>query len=1241
MVFTAGNLLTLGIVLIALVLFRQLDKNNRSLDKLRRFGDKLKEDLGAFVAEREAGVKDYAVELDVQQKAAKEALKRLAAAEEALGKRAEQLSAIEERIASYDQSLAELIRMTGRAQENLERVRAESEFADGLSKKLKDAREKISSVESALPELERRFERENAAALDRATEEAIASIEATVSNLTATAETIERRVDDHREAIMAVEKDREQNLAREEAEIQTILTRALAEAREEADRMESAAFTKMKEQALERSQRFHTAVEEKLTQLQETTKQRVSETQALVKTFKSEWQTEATELNAKTKAFRDEWKKDATELHALAKANLEDRKRDASSIKESVAQALIDFRTERDSLETQIRDLIGETGTQVRTEAIEAAEAAKTASIAAAETARSEALAAAEAAKAEVFAVVEATKTEAITTAEAAREGAIRAAEDTKNQCRSLIDQTISEMNTALSSAKIRTTELEEEFRNTFASLRESQTELERSTATRTSTVQSAITATEGELRRRAAEITEALDRIEQDALSVAAEDAARRQNELRNAVETSVASITVQLEGESAKTASQFEALAASREKIGTQIETLSAELEAKIREAFESSERGAQEETERRLGAYKASADARFSRLEALSDDVLALEAALRDAMGKTENRVRADFSQFTEQMQEKAEKAEEERTAEYGRVRNEIDTLESELAALKNRAYDNVSEKLKVFEDDFFDDLARRGQEIEGKLDSWKAELDAGMERLGTLEEEQRKAMEAQYAEDLKARLSEFNAKSEADLGRIQEQTRAFQEGIRQELEVADRSLQEFKDQLGRDLQDARAESAASTKSEIARISLGVSETLKKEQRDLDERLRVLSEETEARVTTLGASLSDSDRNLEDWKTLFKEELRKADLAVEEGKKRARELVAESDERLATVRATLEESRLDTEAHEQEFLAKVEEKARGLDLTLKDIDRRVKEFLGQTKLFDRADELKVELERRIEDLGADLDRLDQRKREAAELEAQFVKIKRLEDEVATKMTRFLSEKRRVELMEADFKRLIATAQSVDEKLAQVQASDDTLQQLQAQLRRLEDAAADAAGKYERLEKKDTILDATADGIDKNFQSLRELETQAKRIDADLDSFPDKIASLESSIEKLAVEKDKADLVMERVSSLDSTLSSIEERIDQMQVARDWLARTETRLEEVSKQAQDQVKIMGTLLKGEGGSTKQRGAPPIGVRETVVKLAHQGWAVDEIARAVKLSRGEVELILEISPKT
>jgi DNA-binding NarL/FixJ family response regulator len=85
-------------------------------------------------------------------------------------------------------------------------------------------------------------------------------------------------------------------------------------------------------------------------------------------------------------------------------------------------------------------------------------------------------------------------------------------------------------------------------------------------------------------------------------------------------------------------------------------------------------------------------------------------------------------------------------------------------------------------------------------------------------------------------------------------------------------------------------------------------------------------------------------------------------------------------------------------------------------------------------------------------------------------------------------------------------------------------------------------------------------------------------------------------------------------------------------------MQKAREWLARTETRLEEVGRQAEEQVKLLGTIMRKEGGPTGDRGAPSLSARETVAKLAHQGWKVEEIARATKLSRGEVELILELS---
>jgi hypothetical protein len=100
---------------------------------------------------------------------------------------------------------------------------------------------------------------------------------------------------------------------------------------------------------------------------------------------------------------------------------------------------------------------------------------------------------------------------------------------------------------------------------------------------------------------------------------------------------------------------------------------------------------------------------------------------------------------------------------------------------------------------------------------------------------------------------------------------------------------------------------------------------------------------------------------------------------------------------------------------------------------------------------------------------------------------------------------------------------------------------------------------------------------------------------------------------------------------------------MQNLEERAASLLKSREWLAKTETRLQELSREAQEQVKLLGSLLKegAKGTPRGDRGAPTMSARETVTKLAHQGWTVEQIATATKLSRGEVELILELSGKS
>jgi chromosome segregation ATPase len=281
---------------------------------------------------------------------------------------------------------------------------------------------------------------------------------------------------------------------------------------------------------------------------------------------------------------------------------------------------------------------------------------------------------------------------------------------------------------------------------------------------------------------------------------------------------------------------------------------------------------------------------------------------------------------------------------------------------------------------------------------------------------------------------------------------------------------------------------------------------------------------------------------------------------------------------------------------------------------------------------------------MQRNIEDLKGDMERLEQRRAEAVQLENDFIKIKRLEDDVNAKMTRFLSEKRRIETMETDFTRLLQISRSVEDKLGQVTNSDDVLQGVQLQIRKLEEALTATEDKFQRIEKKRQVLDNTNDGIDRNFKLLQESEAVSAKIGNELGRCADDIDLIKTSIEKLSGESEKAKEAVDRIDLLDETLQDIEERIDAMQRARKWIADAETRLEELNKQAQVQARAIDSMMKGKKSGPAVdlgEGSPPAQKKENVISLARQGWKADEIAKAMKISRGEVELILEMAPRS
>ncbi|MDR2757819.1 MAG: hypothetical protein LBB78_00390 [Spirochaetaceae bacterium] len=1326
--FTVGNLLTIGILLAVFILFRYLDRHNRSVNRARDFGKQLKEELAQYVAEREAAVKDYALDLDVQQKAARELLKRLQVTDEEFAAKAAAIARIDEQIAASDTSLEELIRMTGIVDENLKRIGEESNFVETVYKRVSRAKDKLDTLEKDLAEVELRFERENAVSLEQAVDALTASVRSSVSDLTVQVETIERKAEDHREAVDKVEKSREENLARDMELIHQTFNEALERAASRADKVEDAALIKLREQALERVQRYQAVVEEKLKAYQENTKIKAAETQSLIKTYKDEWKNDSAEIEAKQKAYRDEWKKDVLELNELARDQKETWKNDFLELKEfartqretwqqEIAREEAEARQILVSLETTaaetkaaltarisaLEDLLTELRNHVGGEIsrIETTLSDDTGTLEKRiEELRDQTAAASLQIEGEIRRTLGEAEKQGLALAEENLENWRNATETADAKVRDTLAflETASAKQTEKNAAEIK---ILENLQNQFDD-RITQAEKHISTETRILEDrlgklrqqfdgviiqgEQRIAAEEAVQERRLGELRQQFDEvIIQGEQRIAAEEVVqeRRLGELREYVAENADGIKndmVRIMGETEQKAAALaeenlekwrqmsetadvkarDTLAALEAAFAEQKKNIAAEtsvvekrltelrvhiddsisqLESHVERAAENVQEKALEEADQKLEEYRAAQLLQYRQLEALADDTGRLDAELRGYMRETEDRVRQDFVLYEQEAAQHRSAISAEFTAAAQAMKDELDEAEKGLAALKAQAYENVSEKLQVFEDEFFQDLSKRSGDIDRRLEEWHTAMNVKLESLADETVAERRNIELIFAEQLKHRLQEQHDRSIAELEHLKAETGAFEDGIREQMSQADLSLAALKEQLDRDLKEARNVAEVSAKAEIGRYGLSMAEALKQHQRELEGSFKSLSDWVTERNGEITDLLETSRRETEEWQYKFSAQLRDADNTIDEARRRARELAAESDERLAAIRSSIEEIHEEAAIHRTELFAHSDEQARNLEGAIKEAERHLKDFVNQTKLFDKADELKTELEHHIEDLEADMASLDQRRSEAAELEAQFIKIKRLEDDISSRMTRFLSEKRRIELMEADFGRILQTSQAVEEKLAQISTSDDTLQAIQVRIRQLNDAMVDVEDKYQRIEKKNQTLEATNTGIDRNFKTLQETEAAVHHLNEDLGRFSEELESIRMSIEKLSRDNENAKEASEKLSALDLNVMDIERRIDAMQVAREWLARTETRLDELNRQTQDQLKLMGSILKEERGKgvPKERGAPPLAVRENVIKLHRQGWSVDEIARSLKLAKGEVELILEL----
>ncbi|WP_024470195.1 SpiroCoCo family coiled-coil protein [Treponema pedis] len=719
----------------------------------------------------------------------------------------------------------------------------------------------------------------------------------------------------------------------------------------------------------------------------------------------------------------------------------------------------------------------------------------------------------------------------------------------------------------------------------------------------------------------------------------------------------------------------------------------------------------------TDKKLSDFKTQTESRFTKFEETIAGVDSLKEEIEKAQENIKAELLAEISAYASSIKQTQQNFLSEFTGNSDRINERMKTIDASIEELKTKAYANVSEKLKMFEDDFFADLAKRSDAISLSFDQWKEDVSANMALLASENESSRKDIETQYKQELRTRIAQAAEEYKQQFLRLDEKVGEISNNLNTRLSAADDRIQSYADKLNEDVNKISEKAVKHLEGEISVFKAQLQDAIRLQNGELEngakilqERLASIREESEASLETVKKDFeawkNRTDQQFTEARSLFDDKITsfesltenaiknldakynsqyrdfitksgdsfeniqakidavdgkiasindeltehaaqitaKFNGEVDEAKtsidKKLRDASTEAERSVQKINEMILAVRTELDETQEKIREKIQSDADRLNSVIEEIDKKQNAFVTQTRIFERADELKAGLEKDIEDLKGEVTRFEVYRNAIDNLSLQYEKVTHLEEEANIKIARFMSERKNIELLESEFVKLNTLSDSMDKKIIELTGVNDDLQQYQVQIRKLEEGIGDVNTRYERLEKKGAVLDQTMQSIDSAFEDLKELEAEIKNFKADVNNLPPEIEKIKTSVDTLLENHGRAEEVCERIETLDSSLEELNEKMESLKQARSWLAATETRLKDISKNSEEQLKLMADLFKSEKGDRLEDSIVPRSKQENVLQLSRQGWKEAEIAKALNLSVGEVDLILEYSDK-
>ncbi len=369
-----------------------------------------------------------------------------------------------------------------------------------------------------------------------------------------------------------------------------------------------------------------------------------------------------------------------------------------------------------------------------------------------------------------------------------------------------------------------------------------------------------------------------------------------------------------------------------------------------------------------------------------------------------------------------------------------------------------------------------------------------------------------------------------------------------------------------------------------------------------------------------------------------------------AVQEKQKEVDGLVASITEK---ARQELEKTHREAEDTLRSFHVDVLRVRDDIERKITDIEKRIHDFERESAVLQKAVKFKERVEEDIGRFSEIMAQLKEDKKDIFSLRKVIQGLKRDEGDISAKVRQLKSEKKLVQDIAKNAEQAIGLISIVDEKIKLIESEKELLESMESEMKGLSKQFDILREKARTLEGKEKDIEVSIETVTKTKDFISNIE---KRADLLKNSF-NEVKEREEDIKKrlVAIDEKTGNLmgkesriqeVLSRFKEMDSLVQDIEERTKQLQSTREWLARVESRLTNLTKDAERLVEELRSAGVGTAGGKKgaSEDRPTLLSREaenkvkTVLTLFEQKWTIPEICKVTKMSRGEVELILELN---